>query len=187
MHFCRLRNFNYSVASPLHVCSFCIFHVFRCPLHPMSPDRFPVHISTSIFETPLQDLSPKDSILNISGYNMKAITLRKMCAASALRFRHLVQALTHEVKREATRAENTSRLASVVQAIGVSAARRGNPFFHRHVVVASLICGERPRRQKISSLIMPDFLPGASVQKRASHCTLSSVYLGRSNKKIEFL
>ena len=48
-------------------------------------------------------------------------------------------------------------------------------------------CRERPRRQKILSLIMPDFLPGASVQKRASQCTLSSVYLGRSNKKIEFL
>ena len=53
----------------------------------------------------------------------------------------------------------------------------------------SSICRERPRRQKISSPIIyaPDFLPGASVQKRASHCTLSSGYLGRSNKKIEFL
>ena len=46
---------------------------------------------------------------------------------------------------------------------------------------------EMPKQEKISSTFMPDFLPGASVQKRASQCTLSSVYLGRSNKKIEFL
>ena len=53
----------------------------------------------------------------------------------------------------------------------------------------SSICRERPRRQKVSSPVVyaPDFLPGASVQKRASHCALSSGCLGRSNKKIEFL
>ena len=84
----------------------------------------------------------------------------------------------------------TSRTASsAVQASGISARlfNLSPTDVARWIQRGSNACRERPKQEKISSTFMPDFLPGASVQKRASQCTLSSVYLGRSNKKIEFL
>lgn len=142
MHFCRspqLQLFG-RVTTMLFLHLFftcsgtsCIQH------HPMSPDRFPVHMSTSIFERPLQDLSPKDSILTISGYNEgKQLSAQNthVCTASVLRF-HLVQ-----VKKEATRPETQAAWRRWCKQLAflLAAAILLPP------ICCSLICGERPGR-----------------------------------------
>ena len=130
------------------------------------------------------------SVLNTSGCvraAMKASNhLRKTCTASALRFHHhasmCMVALTQKMKREATH-----------EAVCGHVSGASSWHFCLTAVVISLsgvvidLWREMLKQEKISSFFMPDFLPGASVQKRASHCAPPSVYLGRSNEKIEFL
>ena len=83
----------------------------------------------------------------------------------------------------------TSRTASAVQASGIS-ARLFNLFPHRCCTLDPAWL-ELSREAEEAKDLVTNYARLAptwrSVQKRASQCTLSSVYLGRSNKKIEFL
>ena len=164
-----------------------IFHMFRCVLCPMSPDRFPVHMSTSIFETPLQDLSPKDSILNISGYNegkqSSAQNMHGIGPSLPSRFHHVHASSDTKNEEGSDPYRSTSRVASVVQAIGISASPRQS--FHSRMLC--LICGERCRSRKRShQLLCPTSYLERVYKKEPLNVHYPPSNLGEAIRKLSF-
>ena len=140
MHVCissQLQLVGGCVSVMLFLAQWLLFaHVSVCVPRPLSLDLFPVHVSTSIFETPLRVLSPENLI------HAKSVQHRPFASITCM------LALTRKMKREATRTEARAawrwwckQLAFLLTAAILS----GN---------CSLICGEMPKREAISSTLL---------------------------------
>ena len=142
-------------------------HVPVCVLRPLSLDIFPVHMSTSLFETPLRVLSPESLIYAKSSLHRPF--------ASTLRFSEKQHGPKHEPPRDVGGASNCV------------SAHRGNPF--PRGIVSLICCGEMPKREKISPTFMPDFLlPTWSecTKKEPLNVHYSPSTLGEAIRKLSF-
>ena len=152
-------------------------HMFRCVLRPLLEVLTTVFLSTVIFERTLHNLSialfPSISLAQ-SAQKLTTVSIGPSFAS--------ITCIRHKMKKAATwtdaqaaqrwRCKQVAFLPAFLIFSPTDVAR-----WIRWIQRGGSNCRERPKQEKISSTFMPDFLPGASVQKRASQCTLSSVYM----------